>query len=157
MHPRYFIERLSWKALLRRLSPYRCITPHAKESCTAIIFLSVTALCIPENCYSGNKWMMEKNKQELLLLNSELLKHLSSIKKNGEIILRGSVIYRDGKTILKIQEMQDFSSGSVDNPTNNGLPREGEDYEVFLREESLPEIPIDAEAKELLKSDNKLN
>ncbi len=91
------------------------------------------------------------------MLNSELLKHLSSIKKNGEIILRGSVIYRDGKTILKIQEMQDFNSASVGNPSNTGLPREGEDYEVFLREESLPEIPIDAEAKELMKPDKKLN
>lgn len=76
------------------------------------------------------------------MLNSELLKQLSSIKENGVIILNGTVVYRDGKTILKIHDLQDFSSASVEHPDNNFLFTEGEDYTVFLREESLTEIPI---------------
>lgn len=76
------------------------------------------------------------------MLNSELLQQLSSIKKNGVITLNGTVVYRDGKTILKIHKLQDFSSASVENRDNHVLFKEGEDYTIFLREDTLVEIPI---------------
>lgn len=89
------------------------------------------------------------------MLNSKVLQHIRSNKKDGEITLKGSVIYRDGKVFLKIKEMENFSSISNKNPDSKSLPQQGEDYEIFLREEKLTEIPIDAAARVDQKSDNK--
>lgn len=106
----------------------------------SIIFVMI--LCCPTISISGNKWMMEKNRDELLLINSELLKELGAIDKDGKVLLQGSVVFRDGKTVLQIDQLQNFSSAPDVKHEPIQLNEEGSSYKVFLREEPLSEVPI---------------
>lgn len=104
-------------------------------------------LCCPGISISGNKWMMEKNRDELLLINSELLKQLGTIHKDGEIILKGSVVIRDGQTVLQIHQMQNFTSAADIKNEPIKLEEGSGSYKVFLREEPLTEVPVLESAK----------
>ena len=91
---------------------------------------------------AGNKWMMEKNANELVMLNSMLLSRIGTIQKDGKIILSGEVIHEDGKTIIKLYQLQQIpasNEGQLFAPEtfDKNLP-----YQIFLREEALTEIPF---------------
>lgn len=105
-----------------------------------IFFMMV--LCCPDISVGGNKWMMEKNRDELLLINSELLEKLGTTHKDGEVILKGSVVIRDGKTVLQIDQIQNFTSAPNINDKPIDLDEGSGQYKVFLREEPLPEVPV---------------
>ena len=57
--------------------------------------------------------MMEKNADELIMLNSLLLKRLGTIQKDGKIILSGDVIHEDGKVIIKLHELQQIETSRI--------------------------------------------
>jgi len=99
-------------------------------------------LCCPGISISGNKWMMEKNREELLLINSEILKQLGTTQKDGEVILKGKVVIRNGQTVLQIQQMQNFTSAPDVKNEPIKLDEGSGSYKVFLREEPLPEVPV---------------
>lgn len=104
---------------------------------------------------SGNKWMMEKNRDELLMLNTELLERLGKLEKDGEIVLKGSVVFRNGKTIIRIRHLQKYTSApeKADELLEGaGL---GAPYKVFLREMPLPEVQVVDVEKEDEVSENK--
>ena len=105
-----------------------------------VIFMMI--LCCPSISISGNKWMMEKNREELLLINSEIFKKLRTTQKDGKVILKGSVVIRDGQTVLQIHQIQNFTSAPDVKNEPIKLNEERGSYEAFLREEPLSEIPI---------------
>jgi len=97
---------------------------------------------------AGNKWMMEQNRDELLLLNAKLLEYLGNLEKDGEIVLKGSVVIRNGKTIIRIHQLQKYTSTPEKEDTL--LEAAGMDvpYRVFLREMPLSEVRVIDDEKE---------
>ncbi len=86
--------------------------------------------------------MMEKNGEELIMLNSMLLKRLSTIPKDGKIILSGDVIHEDGKIIIKLYELQQVDQSSEEKIFSTEIFEKNLPYQIFLREETLSEIPL---------------
>lgn len=123
-----------------------------------IVFsLFIWIVCSSNVSFSGNKWMMEKNKDELLLLNSKLLERLGELKKDGEIVLKGNVVFRNGKTIIRIHHLQNFTSTPDKNVDLFEASGMSVPYKIFLREESLPEIPVVEKEKGDVSSDAEKN
>lgn len=91
--------------------------------------------------------MMEKNADELIMLNSLLLQRLGTIQKDGKIILSGDVIHENGKVIIKLHEFQQIDSTSEKNIFSPETFDKDLPYKIFLREETLTEIPMDAQGK----------
>ena len=90
---------------------------------------------------AGNKWMMEKNANELIMLNTLVLQQLGSIEKDGKVILSGDVIHRDGKIIIKLNQMQQVHT-SADEKIEPEIFEDNLPYHIFLREDDLTEIPV---------------
>ena len=45
--------------------------------------MAIAIFCCPNASVGGNKLMMEKNRDELLMLNSKLLENLENLQKDG--------------------------------------------------------------------------
>ena len=108
------------------------------------VFLLQAAL----HSHAGNKWMMEQNANELIMLNRMLLKRLGTIKEDGTIILSGDVVHEDGKVVIKLYKLQQLDpTGEKDilapESFDKDLP-----YQIFLREETLTEIPVNTGKKD---------
>lgn len=75
------------------------------------------------------------------MLNEQLLKRLNSLKEDGVIEVQGRVVIRGGKVMLQLDQLNHFSttpnsSSEIENTFPIGK------YKVYLREESLSEIPV---------------
>jgi len=92
--------------------------------------------------------MMEKNGNELIMLNSMLLERLGAIHKDGKIILSGDVVHEDGKIIIKLYKLQQLHSSSEENILAPEVFDPNLPYRIFLREETLSEIPFPMEGPE---------
>ncbi len=86
--------------------------------------------------------MMEKNGEELIMLNSMLLERLGTIQKDGKIILSGDVIHKDGKVIIKLYKLQQIDPSNEENIFAPEIFEKDLPYQIFLREETLSEIPL---------------
>jgi len=91
--------------------------------------------------------MMEKNSDELIMLNQMLLERLGTIQKDGKIILSGDVIHEDGKVIIKLYKLQQIDPSSEENIFAPETFEKDLPYQIFLREETLSEIPLPSEGK----------
>ena len=91
--------------------------------------------------------MMEKNSDELIMLNQMLLERLGTIQKDGKIILSGDVIHEDGKVIIKLYKLQQIDASSEENIFAPETFEKDLPYQIFLREETLSEIPLPSEGK----------
>ncbi|MCL7489068.1 MAG: hypothetical protein M8357_12950 [Desulfobulbaceae bacterium] len=108
-------------------------------SCLLLAGLGISALST--DCLAGNSWMMGKNGNELIMLNSMLLKRLGTIPKDGKISLSGDVVHENGKIIIKLYKLQQMPSSDVDTIFAPEIFDTDLPYQIFLREESLSEIP----------------
>lgn len=85
---------------------------------------------------------MEKNGDELIMLNSMLLKRLGSVPEDGKISLAGDVVHENGKVIIKLYKLQQMPSSGEDTIFAPEIFDRDLPYQIFLREESLSEIPL---------------
>jgi hypothetical protein len=109
-----------------------------------IFYTAVIALASPSE--AGNKWMMDRARNELVMLNSEILESLNQVRQNGKVILKGSIVYRNGETILQIDKLQHFESEPEETRSDTRLFKEDEHYKIFLRTDTLQEIKMIDEA-----------
>lgn len=108
-----------------------------------IFVICFSAGVFPLASIAGNSWMMEKNRDELLMLNAKLLEQLGALNEDGEIILSGKVVIRNGQTLLQLDTLQKFSSrDKVEKLSSEDMQKPKQKYKVFIRETSLSEIPI---------------
>lgn len=109
----------------------------------AISFILVLffLLCHVQSSSAGNKWMMEKNANELIMLNSDLLKRLGTNLKDGQITLSGDVVHEDGKVIIKLYKLQQVQSTTEAETLSSEIFDSDKPYHIFMREETLSEIP----------------
>lgn len=80
------------------------------------------------------------------MLNSKLIEQLGDLKENGEITLKGRVIHRKGKTIVKIDNMETFHSSKNESLQAPKIIENNESYRVYIQEEVLSEVHIVEEA-----------
>lgn len=85
--------------------------------------------------------MMEKNANELIMLNSDLLKRLGTNLKDGQITLSGDVVHEDGKVIIKLYKLQQVQSTTEAETLSSEIFDSDKPYHIFMREETLSEIP----------------
>jgi len=106
--------------------------------CVAVSFMCCFQLSRAE---AGNSWMMERNKQELLMINERLLTQLQGFTKNGTVNVQGKVVIREGKVLLQLDRINQFtrSEHSISDLEEHSVDGE---YRIFLREGSLSEIPV---------------
>ena len=153
---RKLLEKLIWSVISnRRLGPQlaadlACVKVNGDVMrLNLFVFTSVVLMLIwVTPSVSGNKWMMEKNRDELLLLNAEVLEQLGHLQEDGEIVLKGSVVYQNGKIIVRIHQLEKFTLRSGKKEDNQGLFEDDEPFKVFLRDEPLPEIQLVEEEKD---------
>lgn len=98
--------------------------------------------------------MMEKNANELIMLNESLLKRLGQTQKDGKIILSGDVVHRNGKVIIKLHQLRQINSDDAENGLPDELIDKDQPYQIFLREENLTEIPdVEANKENIMRSE----
>ena len=85
---------------------------------------------------------MIKNGEELIMLNSMLIERLGTIQKDGKIILSGDVTHEDGKVIIKLYKLQQIDPSNEENIFSPEIFEKDLPYQIFLREETLSEIPL---------------
>lgn len=76
------------------------------------------------------------------MLNSKLLERIGTIQENGRIILSGDVVHEDGKILIKLYKLQQIDSGEQDTILSPEIFDTDLPYRIFLREETLSEIPL---------------
>lgn len=113
-----------------------------------LAFICVIFLALPASALGGNKWMMEKGGNELIMLNTLLLQRLGAIQKDGKIILSGDVVHEDGKVKIKLYQLQQIDSAGGEQILAPEVFEKDLPYHIFLREEELSEIPIPAKKED---------
>jgi len=107
----------------------------------------VILLCLlPIITTAGNRWMMERNGRQLLMVNERLIGELDGLTENGEIEVQGRVVIREGKLLLQLDKVKQFTSTLEKKPADPSI--EKRKYKVYLREDSLPEIPVQNKSRQ---------
>ncbi len=120
-----------------------------------LVFAFLIVLGPSKQSLAGNRWMMKKNGNELIMFNSMLLKRLGTNLKDGEIILSGDVVHEDGNVIIKLYKLQQIHTSTGEEALAPEVFDKDLPYHIFLREETLSEIPTpDAEQNERKSNNN---
>ncbi len=108
----------------------------------AILFIVGCSIAATGTALGGNKWMMEKNAKELLLINEQLIDELAVVEENGEVEIRGRVIMYEGHPVLQLDKIRKIpAKGQLEQSVVDPALTTSR-YKVFLREESLDEVPV---------------
>lgn len=92
--------------------------------------------------HGGNKWMMDKNAGELLLINEQLINEIAELKENGVVEIEGRVVIQNGQPVLKLDKIRQLSLSEETAEDEHTLIEQGGRYKAFIREEPLDEVPI---------------
>lgn len=109
---------------------------------STLFLTGLLILALATGAHAGNKKMMEKNAEELIMLNTMLLEQLGTIQKDGKIILSGDVVHRDGKIILKLHQLRQIGPADEEDIFSSETFTTDQAYKIFLKEETLSEIPM---------------
>lgn len=108
----------------------------------AVIF-GILAMCVCcPGALAGNKWMMEKMGQNLIKLNSEVVKKIVGTENNAQISLKAKVVYDNGKQLIMIEDVDVSSSEKKPDDIFHPAPVE---YETYVSYQAL-DIPGSAAA-----------
>lgn len=80
----------------------------------------------PAPSLAGNKWMMEKNARELIIISETIIRELPELKEGTHVFLDARITNRDGQIVLVIEQMDLKDVKSL-------IPGQSSGYRSFIR------------------------
>lgn len=76
------------------------------------------------------------------MVNKQLISTIDKLPANGEIEIKARVIFQNGKPTLQLDEVKSYKKDTDLKSINFSHTNISDNYKVFIREASLPEIPV---------------